>query len=349
MARSLQHTFDVLRQRVRVVRLEPLLQAELVLVAHVDVHHLLPLVVAHDLARHGGPAPEVVGGVQHLQRARIALVHQAFDVAGVELARGQFLGQELRRAFHAPAAPIPGCAQVADVELRRLAVQVAHGQADAAQVLERVVGGEHAVGVGRAREHGALGAAQVLGIQVERLAVLALEAAALQAAPGGFIGAVGKLHAREVQLRELAVALLLALPGVGGERGVVQAGAVPARFGRVDARFRCRLCGLVGKALGAQARGDGAGVGRHGVGLLTIARGAGGQLRGLGEDLHGVGEVVAVQAGGRQHHVHARAAQLFARHQAHAGDAPARIPHRFHAQQPQRLRFQQALVAHGFH
>jgi hypothetical protein len=52
LARGFEHALDGLRQRVRVVRLEPLLQAQLVLVAHVDVDELLPLVVAHDLARH---------------------------------------------------------------------------------------------------------------------------------------------------------------------------------------------------------------------------------------------------------------------------------------------------------
>jgi hypothetical protein len=37
--------------------------------------------------------------VEHLQRAGVALGHQALDVAGVEVARGQLLGQELRGAF----------------------------------------------------------------------------------------------------------------------------------------------------------------------------------------------------------------------------------------------------------
>ena len=57
--------------------------------------------------------------------------------------------------------------------------------------------------------------------------------------------------------------------------------------------------------------------------------------------LHGVGEMVAVQAGGRQHHdpparPSAARGTNFTRH------APAFVPHRLHAQQPQRLCFEQA-------
>ena len=59
--------------------------------------------------------------------------------------------------------------------------------------------------------------------------------------------------------------------------------------------------------------------------------------------------MVAVQAGGREHHVHARAAQLFTRHELHVDDATAFIPDGFHAHQPQGLGLQQALVAHGLH
>ena len=132
---------------MRVVLLEPVLQAQLVLVAHIHVHHFLPLVVAHDLAGNGGPAPQVVGGVQYFQGAGIAFGHQALDVAGVELAGGQLPRQELAGALHTAAAR---GAQVADVELGCLAVQVAHGQADTTQVLKRIVGGEHAVQIGRA-------------------------------------------------------------------------------------------------------------------------------------------------------------------------------------------------------
>jgi hypothetical protein len=88
--------------------------------------------------------------VQHLQRAGVALGHQALDVAGVEVARRQLLGQELCRRLDAACT---AAAQVADVELGRLAVEVAHRQPDAAQVLEGVVGGQHAVQVAGARQH----------------------------------------------------------------------------------------------------------------------------------------------------------------------------------------------------
>ncbi len=69
------------------------------------------------------------------------------------------------------------------------------------------------------------------------------------------------------------------------------------------------------------------------TGLSASSLAWAGQQRGLGQLLHDVGEVVAVQAGGRQHHVHARAAQLFARrHQctpvtrppaSHTGSTPS--------------------------
>ena len=312
------------------------------LVAHVHIDHFLPLVVAHDFAGHRRPAPEVVGRIQHLQRAGVAFLHQTLDVAGVELARGQLFGQELRRAFH-PAAAC--AAQVADVQRGRFAVEMAHGQGDAAQVLEGVVRGEHAVQVGAARQHRALRALEVLGVQVHALAAFQPGHAGL--APLLFIGAVGVLHFRQVELGQLAVAFLFAAPGVAGQHGIVQAGAVVAAGRGKDARGPGLGGGLGIGPLGDELLGDALGVAGHGVVGLVLR--LAGQQRGLGQLLHDVGEVVAVQAGGRQHHVHARAAQLFARHQAHAGNAPARIPHRLHAQQPQRLRFQQAEVAHGLH
>ena len=88
-------------------------------------------------------------------------------------------------------------------------------------------------------------------------------------------------------------------------------------------------------------------MGSDGVVGLTIRFGS--QLGCTGQLPDGVGEVVAVQAGGREHHVHARAAQLFTRHELHVDDATAFIPDGFHAHQPQGLGFQQALVAHGLH
>ena len=169
LAGGFQHAFHGLRQGVRVLLFKPLCQAQLVLVAHVDIDHFLPLVVAHDFAGHRRPAPEVVGRIQHLQGAGVAFLHQALDVAGVELARGQLFGQKLRCAFH-PAAAC--AAQVADVQRGRFAIEMAHGQGDAAQVLEGVVRGQHAVQVGAAREHRALRALEVLGVQVHALAAL---------------------------------------------------------------------------------------------------------------------------------------------------------------------------------
>ena len=344
LARGLEHALHGLRQRVRVLGLEPVLEAEVVLVAHVDVDHLLPLVVAHDFARGGRPAPEVVGGVQHLQRARVALLHQALDVAGVELARGQLLGEELRRTLDLATTR---AAQVADVELGRLAVEVPHGQRDAAQVLEGVVGGQHAVEVGAAREHRALGAAQVLGVEVDGLAALGCRPRHAGAAPLLLVRPIGELHLGQIQLGELLVALGLALPGVGGERRVVQPGAVAPALRGKDARGAGELRRLGIGALGDESLRDALAVGGHGV--VGLVPGAGRQQHRLGQLLHDVGEMVAVQAGGRQHHVHARAAQPLAVHQLHAGDAPALVPHGLDAEQPQGLGLEHAEVAHGLH
>ena len=143
------------------------------------------------------------------------------------------------------------------------------------------------------------------------------------------------------------VAFVLALPGVGGQGCIVQAGSIEALLGREDAGLG-RVTGavLVQAALFQQGL-DAGGVGGDRVVRLTI--GFGGQLRRAGQLPDGVGEVVAVQAGGREHDVHARAAQLLARHELHVDDAAAFIPDGFHAHQPQGLGFQQALVAHGFH
>ena len=143
------------------------------------------------------------------------------------------------------------------------------------------------------------------------------------------------------------VTFVLALPGVGGQGSIIQAGSIEALLGREDAGLG-RVTGavLVQTAILQQGSNAGGVGGDHVVGF-TI--GFGGQLRGAGQLPDGVGEVVSVKAGGREHHVHARAAQLLARHELHVDDAAAFIPDGFHAHQPQGLGFQQALVAHGLH
>ena len=80
------------------------------------------------------------------------------------------------------------------------------------------------------------------------------------------------------------------------------------------------------------------------VGLI----GAGGEFDRFRQLLHGVGEMVAVQAGSGNHDVDTRAFHAFTRHQLDVDDAPAGIPHRFDAQRRQYLRFEHALMAHGF-
>ena len=331
MAGHFQHFLDALRQRVRVVLLEPVFQAQLVLVTDVDVDERLPLVVAHDFARYRGPPGEVVDAVEHLQRAGIAFGHQALDVAGVEVAGGEFLGQELVGAFDAAALAVGAAvAQVGDVELRCLAVERPHRRTDAAEVLEGVVGGQHAVEVGSTRQHGALGAFQVFGVEVDLGACL-VGAGNTLGAPGRFVGAVGVLHARQVEGCQLPVGFALALPGVGGQRRVVQPGAVAAGFVGEDARFSRPLRGLLRHALLDQAFGDGAAVGiDRVVGLV----GAGGQFDRLGQLLHGVREVIAIKTGGREHDVDTRPLELLARHQPDIDDPPAGVPHRLGAHGP---------------
>ena len=178
-------------------------------VAHIHIDHFLPLVIAHNFARHRRPAPKIIGGIQHLQGAGIAFGHQAFDVAGVKLAGGQFFRQKLRRIFNPTIAATP---QIADVKRRCFAVQLAHRQSNATQVLKRIVGGQHAVKIRRARQHRAFGAVQLLGIQIEWCSSAITHARA----PLRLVWAIRKLHAIQIQLRQFTVTFGLTLPGVGG-------------------------------------------------------------------------------------------------------------------------------------
>ena len=234
----------------------------------------------------------------------------------MEVARGQLVGEKARGIFDLAAAT---AAQVGDVQLRRLAIQVAHRLGDAAQVLERVVGGEHAVEVRAARQYRALGALEMLGIEV---------AAAADLAPGGFVRAVGVLHLVQVQLGHLAIALGLVRPGVGGQRGGFQAGAVLARGGGEDAR----LASVTG-GLGIQTTLEQVGLYAQGIGAHRVVGfiGFGGEFHCLGQQADDVGELVAIEAGGGEHHVDPWPSQLGARNQLDIADPAAAIPHWPHA------------------
>ncbi len=205
LADGLQHAFGHLGQRRRVGLFEPLAHAQLVAVPDVGLVKCLPLVVAHHVAVHHLPAPEVVHRVEHLQRARVALFLHLLHPAGMLVDRTQLGGHEPLRCLQ---PGLVGVAHVGDVELRVLAVQELHRLGDAAQVLERMVGVQQAAQVAGAREHGRVGAAQVLCVGVDLLALAVGELAA----PVRRVGPVGPGHARQVEPFQLAIALV---PGVG--------------------------------------------------------------------------------------------------------------------------------------
>jgi hypothetical protein len=89
---------------------------------------------------------------------------------------------------------------------------------------------------------------------------------------------------------------------------------------------------------------------RLAVGVKRVVgfAGAGGEFDRLGQLFHRIREVVAVKAGGGKHDIDPRPFQHFTRHQLDVDDPAAAVPHRFDTHRPQRLRFEQALMAHGF-
>lgn len=214
-----------------------------------------------------------------------------------------------------------------------LAVEVAHRQRQPAQVGERIVGGQHAVQVGRSRQHRRLGAAQLLGVGVDALRNLA---------PVLRIGAVAVLHALQVGLGQCGVAV----PRVGTQHLAAQAAAVVALRAGEDAGARVAIRRLVVQPLRLQPCAHRRGVAGDGV---VAALGGLGQRQRLVEPLHHHRELVAVQAGGRQHHVHAGTTEFGGRNQFDATDAAALVPHRPHAQRGEHLRLEDAVVAHGLH
>ena len=129
LADGFEHALGHLRQRRGVVLFEPFARAQAVAVVHIGLVELLPLVVAHHVAVHHLPAPEVVDGVEHLQCAAVALLHHFLHPVGVLVHAAQLGGHELLGRLQARTV---GVAHVGDVELRVLAIQVLDGQRDAA-------------------------------------------------------------------------------------------------------------------------------------------------------------------------------------------------------------------------
>ena len=335
LADRFEHAFDHLRERRGVRRLEPLADAETVAVLHVDLVECLPLVVAHDVAVHGLPAPEVVDRVQQLQRSRVALVAHLRDPVRVLVDRTQFGGEEGRCVLQSRALRI---AQVRDVQLWVASVEEAHGARDAPQVFERVIGVEQAAQVRRAREHGGVRAAQMLGVRVDgpASAVLRLRA------PARGVGTVTPRHARQVQLLEPAVAFF---PMVRRQRRLGDVRSVVAALVAEDPRQRRVACRLRIDAAREQQRRDALDIGAHRVvvGLLVERCGEHDRAR---QKFHHVRELVAVQPGDRDHGVDPRPAEFVERDRLDAGHATARVPLRAHAERVEHLRFEHAEVAH---
>jgi hypothetical protein len=74
--------------------LEPFAQAELVAIPDIAFVEFLPLVVAHHVAVHHLPAPEVVDRIEHLQRAAVALLLHLGDPPRVLVDGAQLGGHE---------------------------------------------------------------------------------------------------------------------------------------------------------------------------------------------------------------------------------------------------------------
>ncbi|MNI55572.1 hypothetical protein D3C73_1105320 [compost metagenome] len=107
--------------------------------------HGLPLLGAHRIRRRYLPAEKIVDVLQHFQRAGIAFALHGADPLWVERLCTQLIGKEARGTARARRR----FAQVRDVKRWTGAVEVTHGQCQATEVFERMVGTEQAVGIGR--------------------------------------------------------------------------------------------------------------------------------------------------------------------------------------------------------
>ena len=326
LADGLGHAFEHLRLGGRVVLLKPVAGAQFAAVVDVGVEQCLPLVIAHGRGVHGLPAEQVVGHVQHLQRAGVAFGLHALDPLRVEVAHAQLIGEKAVQTGGAGVA----AAQVGDQQLGRCAIELADGSRQPAKKLERVIGRQHAMQVGGARHDRCLGAAQLACQQVGRAAGLAPALAAKGVAVAG---------------KKLLGEHRIVVP-FGRRHGQVRhTGAVFAGGVAEDAVARGLGCLPGAHALGLQLGGDAAVVGGNRVaGLVQLGQPG----DGIVQQAHEVVELVAVDAGDLHHHVAARSAQLAGRNDLQCGHPTAVIPDRSQPQRMQHLRLGHTEMADGF-
>ena len=325
LADRLHHPLDDLGLRGRIVALEPAGKAEVAAVAHEGVVNLLPLVRPDRGGVRDLPAPEIVDRLRDLHRARIALLLEAGDPVRVQRAGAHLVGQE-------PAGrddPRGRIAQVGNMELGAPAIEVAHGERQAAEIFEGVVGGEHAVQPRGAGQHRALNAAQIFGEDI----------GARGNAP--MAAAIGILQPGEIGLRQRR----LVLPGRGPEGLFRQAGAIIRRRIAEDPQR-----GELGRALRRLAGlnepcGDPPAVARHRIVRLVQRRDL---FDGTGQKPDEAVELVTVDAGHLQYDVDARAAELGARHDVDRDETPGRVPGRPQPERMHHLALDDAEMAHGF-
>ncbi|MCY1168321.1 hypothetical protein D9M73_83120 [compost metagenome] len=235
-----------------------------------------------------------------------------------------------------------GVAQVLHIQRRVLARQLTYRLRNAAQVLEGVVAGQHAVGVRRAGQQGRIDLRQVACIGVlQRLAA----DRAVQPLPLP----IGMTHAVHVQLRHFCITttLVRGFPGVGRLRGLAQSGAVTALLvGKHPcggpALCLCRAGALRGKVFGQLLY-----IARDQVEVVGFL-----ELRHLAHAFihpaHHQRKLVAVRTRDADQHIQPRPVEFGQRQGVQPGHAAGIVPARFHTQCIQGLRFRHALVPHGF-
>ena len=222
-AHGVQHALQRLGKSGMVILLQPLAGAQLVLVTHIDIVQRLPMVLPHFLGCGDLPAPQKVGRFKHLQRATVALCLLCLNPLRVQVTRLHLLvdshsgaiGFDLRlvtQVLHIQGGVTPG--------------ELAHRQRNAAQVLKRVITGEHAVGVGSARQQCRIYLRQIAGVGL--LAGNAIHGCARRTARSALPVHKPMPHAGHVELGQLCVgpALVRFDPGVAGQRAFTQTRAI---------------------------------------------------------------------------------------------------------------------------
>ena len=130
----------------------------------------------------------------------------------MKIARHQFLGEKGLGGFDAAAGSVAcaiaratiganNCSQIGNVQFQCFAVETVHDQLQTAEVLELVVGGEHAAESSCATGP-CLRRLQGLGIKVHAGTLAAGPGNALTA-PFTLVAAVSELHARGMQVSQI--------------------------------------------------------------------------------------------------------------------------------------------------